>query len=194
MEEASVGKITRKFTLKTLLWFVIIDIVIGFIFLIAKVSGFENIADDEAVDALNGLVTGLIVVNILAAICSPLLALRGTKKKCKITSENKKPVFRNIAIVLVVFAIIMGILHGIIKNQIFEMALEGSDISLDDIKEARKDLDEYIKEENLSKADQEILEQFDGLMGLSNVYVFDCITFLVMIPVAYFLVVKKEEA
>ena len=187
MEEASVGKITRKFTVKTLLWFVLIDIVIGFIFLIAKVSGFENIADDEAVDALNGLVTGLIVVNILAAICSPLLALRGTKKKCKITSENKKPVFRNIAIVLVVFAIIMGILHGIIKNQIFEMALEDSDISLED-------LDEYIKEENLSEADQEILEQFDGLMGLSNVYVFDCITFLVMIPVAYFLVVKKEEA
>ena len=74
------------------------------------------------------------------------------------------------------------------------MALEDSDISLDDVKEARKDLDEYIKEENLSKADQEILEQFDGLMGLSNVYVFDCITFLVMIPVAYFLVVKKEEA
>ena len=145
MEEASVGKITRKFTVKTLLWFVLIDIVIGFIFLIAKVSGFENIADDEAVDALNGLVTGLIVVNILAAICSPLLALRGTKKKCKITSENKKPVFRNIAIVLVVFAIIMGILHGIIKNQIFEMALEDSDISLDDVKEARKDLDEYIK-------------------------------------------------
>lgn len=194
MEEASVGKITRKFTLKTLLWFVIIDIVIGFIFLIAKSSGLEGIEDDEMGNAINGIVTGLIVVNILAAICSPLLALRGTKKKCKITSENKKPVFRNIAIVLVVFAIIMGILHGIIKNQIFEMALEGSDISLDDIKEARKDLDEYIKEENLSKADQEILEQFDGLMGLSNVYVFDCITFLVMIPVAYFLVVKKEEA
>lgn len=194
MEEASVGKITRKFTVKTLLWFILIDIIIGFIFLIAKVSGFENVADDEAIDALNGLVTGLIVVNILAAICSPLLALRGTKKKCKITNENKKPVFRNIAIVLVVFAIIMGILHGIIKNQIFEMALEGSDISLDDIKEARKDLDEYIKEENLSKADQEILEQFDGLMGGSNVYVFDCITFLVMIPVAYLLVVKKEEA
>lgn len=36
MEEASVGKITRKFTVKTLLWFVLIDIVIGFIFLIAK--------------------------------------------------------------------------------------------------------------------------------------------------------------
>lgn len=194
MEETSVGKITRKFTVKTLLWFILIDIIIGCIVLVAKAAGFENLADDEVGDALNGLVTGLIVVNILAAICSPLLALRGTKKKCKITSENKKPVFRNIAIVLVVFAIIMGILHGIIKNQIFEMALEDSDISLDDIKEARKDLDEYIKEENLSKADQEILEQFDGLMGLSNVYVFDCITFLVMIPVAYFLVVKKEEA
>ncbi len=194
MEETSVGKITRKFTVKTLLWFILIDIIIGCIVLVVKASGFENLADDEIGDALNGLVTGLIVVNILAAICSPLLALRGTKKKCKITSDNQKPVFRNIAIVLVIFAIIMGILHGIIKNQIFEMALEDSDISLDDVKEARKNLDEYIKEENLSKADQEMLEQFDGLMGLSNVYVFDCIAFLVMIPVTYFLVIKKEEA
>ena len=88
MEEASVGKITRKFTVKTLLWFVLIDIVIGFIFLIAKSSGLEGIEDDEMGNAINGIITGLIVINIISAICSPLLALRGTKKKCKITSEN----------------------------------------------------------------------------------------------------------
>ena len=194
MEEASVGKITRKFTLKTLLWFVLIDIVIGFIFLIVKSSGLEGIEDDEMGNAINGLITGLIVINIISAICSPLLALRGTKKKCKITSDNKKTVFRNISIVLVVFALIMGILHGIIKNQIFEMTLDSLDMTMDDLKEAREDYDKYIEEENLSKDDKEILEQFDEFMGLSNVYVFDCITFLVMIPVAYFLVVKKEEA
>ncbi len=194
MEEASVGKITRKFTLKTLLWFVLIDIVIGFIFLIVKSSGLEGIEDDEMGNAINGLITGLIVINIISAICSPLLALRGTKKKCKITSDNKKTVFRNISIVLVVFALIMGILHGIIKNQIFEMTLDSLDMTMDDLKEAREDYDKYIEEENLSKDDKEILEQFDSFMGLSNVYVFDCITFLVMIPVAYFLVVKKEEA
>ncbi len=194
MEEASVGKITRKFTLKTLLWFVLIDIVIGFIFLIVKSSGLEGIEDDEMGNAINGLITGLIVINIISAICSPLLALRGTKKKCKITSDDKKTVFRNISIVLVVFALIMGILHGIIKNQIFEMTLDSLDLTMDDLKEARKDIDKYIEEENLSKDDKEILEQFDGFIGLSNVYVFDCITFLVMIPVAYFLVVKKEEA
>lgn len=194
MEEASVGKITRKFTLKTLLWFVLIDIVIGFIFLIVKSSGLEGIEDDEMGNAINGLITGLIVINIISAICSPLLALRGTKKKCKITSDNKKTVFRNISIVLVVFALIMGILHGIIKNQIFEMTLDSLDMTMDDLKEAREDYDKYIEEENLSKDDKEILEQFDSFMGLSNVYVFDCIAFLVMIPVTYFLVVKKEEA
>ncbi len=194
MEEVNVGKITRKFTLKTLLWFVLIDIVIGFIFLIVKSSGLEGIEDDEMGNAINGLITGLIVINIISAICSPLLALRGTKKKCKITSDNKKTVFRNISIVLVVFALIMGILHGIIKNQILEMTLDSLDMTMDDLKEAREDYDKYIEEENLSKDDKEILEQFDEFMGLSNVYVFDCITFLVMIPVAYFLVVKKEEA
>lgn len=194
MEEASVGKITRKFTLKTLLWFILIDIVIGFIVLMVKASGLADVEPDEMGDALNSLITGLVVVNIIAAICSPLLALRGTKKKCKITSENKKTVFRNISIVLVVFALIMGILHGIIKNQIFEIALEDTDITMDDLKEARKDLDEFIKEENLSKDDQTILKQFDDFMGLTNVYVFDCIAFLVMIPVSYYLVVKKEEA
>lgn len=194
MEEASVGKITRKFTVKTLLWFVLIDIVIGFIFLIAKSSGLERIEDDEMGNAINGIITGLIVINIISAICSPLLALRGTKKKCKITSENKKTAFRNISIVLVVFALIMGILHGIIKNQIFEMTLDSLDLTMDDLKEAREDYDKYIEEENLSKEEEKIIKQFDSFMGLSNVYVFDCITFLVMIPVAYFLVVKKEEA
>lgn len=194
MEEASVGKITRKFTVKTLLWFVLIDIVIGFIFLIAKSSGLEGIEDDEMGNAINGIITGLIVINIISAICSPLLALRGTKKKCKITSENKKTVFRNISIVLVVFALIMGILHGIIKNQIFEMTLDSLDLTMDDLKEAREDYDKYIEEENLSKEEEKSIKQFDSFMGLSNVYVFDCITFLVMIPVAYFLVVKKEEA
>lgn len=194
MEEASVGKITRKFTVKTLLWFVLIDIVIGFIFLIAKSSGLEGIEDDEMGNAINGIITGLIVINIISAICSPLLALRGTKKKCKITSENKKTVFRNISIVLVVFALIMGILHGIIKNQIFEMTLDSLDLTMDDLKEAREDYDKYIEEENLSKEEEKSIKQFDSFMGLSNVYVFDCITFLVMIPVAYLLVVKKEEA
>lgn len=194
MEEASVGKITRKFTVKTLLWFILIDIVIGFIFLIAKSSGLEGIEDDEMGNAINGIITGLIVINIISAICSPLLALRGTKKKCKITSENKKIVFRNISIVLVVFALIMGILHGIIKNQIFEMTLDSLDLTKDDLKEAREDYDKYIEEENLSKDEEKVIKQFDSFMGLSNVYVFDCIAFLVMIPVAYFLVVKKEEA
>lgn len=194
MEEASVGKITRKFTVKTLLWFILIDIVIGFIVLIVKASGFDNLADDEMGDAVNGLMTGLVLVNIIAAICSPLLALRGTKKKCKITSENKKTVFRNISIVLVVFALIMGILHGMIKNYIFDMALEDSDVTMDEIKEARKDIDEYIKDENLSKEEETIIKQFDQFMGLADVYVFDCIAFLVMIPVSYYLVVKKEEA
>lgn len=194
MEEASVGKITRKFTVKTLLWFVLIDIVIGFIFLIAKSSGLEEIEDDEMGNAINGIITGLIVINIISAICSPLLALRGTKKKCKITSENKKTVFRNISIVLVVFALIMGILHGIIKNQIFEMTLDSLDLTMDELKEAREDYDKYIEEENLSKEEEKSIKQFDSFMGLSNVYVFDGITFLVMIPVAYLLVVKKEEA
>ena len=56
MEEASVGKITRKFTVTTLLWFVLIDIVIGFIFLIAKSSGLEGIEDDEMGNAINGII------------------------------------------------------------------------------------------------------------------------------------------
>lgn len=196
MEEKSIGKITFKFIYKLILWLILLDVIIGIGFLMFQASGFEKLTDDvnDLGKALNGMVTGLVIINVLATVLSTLLATKKIKKKYKITEENKKAIFRNITIVLIIFAVLVGLVHSTIKNFIFDIASEGSDMTMEEVKEAAEDIEKYIEEtEDLTDEDFEIIQIFTDFMGLADVYVYDCLAFIVMIPVEYFLIVKKKE-
>ena len=114
------------------------------------------------------------------------MATRGVKKKCAITEENKKGFFISVAVVLVIMAVLMGAIHGAIKNYIVDTSLEDSDMTMEELKEARKDIQEYLDE-------REMVEFLDDFLKLANIYVFDCLVFIVMIPVEYMLISKKKE-
>lgn len=195
MEEKSVGKITFKFVCKLMLWLILFDVIIGIGFLMFQSSSFQELADDvtDLGKALNGMVTGLVVINVVATVLSTLLATKKIKKKYKITEENKKEIFNNITITLIVFAILLGSAHSGIKKFIFDIASEGTEMTMEEVKEAAEDVEKYIEENDLTDEDFEIVEIFTDFMGLANVYVYDCLAFIAMIPVEYFLIVKKKE-
>ena len=177
MEEKSLAKMTIKFITKIVLWFIVIDLIIGFAVLMMFATQTEEIGNDyvELSRAIKGLVTKLIIVNIAAGIIPALLATRGVKKKCAITEENKKGFFISVAVVLVIMAVLMGAIHGAIKNYIVDTSLEDSD------------------DKSISKDEREMVEFLDDFLKLANIYVFDCLVFIVMIPVEYMLISKKKE-
>ncbi len=197
MEEESVGKIVRRFVIKLILWFLLIDVVIGGVVLFANVSGWADIDEndfDEMGNAINSFMNSIIIVNIVAIVGSTLLATRSTKKKYKITEENKKSVFKGMAITLVIIAVIMGAIHIGIKNMITSLILEDMDgLEWSDVKEALKDIEKYVEDENLTKAEEEAIEMVDGFYGKLNIYSMDWLIFAVMIGAEYFLIVKKEQ-
>ena len=93
MEEASIGKIVKRFVVKLILWFLLIDIIIGGVILFVNVAGWAEIDENdigEMGDAISSFMNIIIVVNIVAIVGSTLLATRSAKKKYKITEENKK--------------------------------------------------------------------------------------------------------
>jgi len=197
MEEESVGKIVRRFVIKLILWFLLIDVVIGGVVLFANVSGWADIDEndfDEMGNAINSFMNSIIIVNIVAIAGSTLLATRSTKKKYKITEENKKSVFKGIAITLVIMAVIMGAIHIGIKNMITSLILEDMDgLEWSDVKEALKDIEKYVEDENLTKTEEEAIEMVDSFYGKINIYSMDWLIFAVMIGVEYFFIVKKEQ-
>jgi len=190
MEEKSLAKMTIKFITKIVLWFIVIDLIIGFAVLMMFATQTEEIGNDyvELSRAIKGLVTKLIIVNIAAGIIPALL-----KKKCAITEENKKGFFISVAVVLVIMAVLMGAIHGAIKNYIVDTSLEDSDMTMEELKEARKDIQEYLDDKSISKDEREMVEFLDDFLKLANIYVFDCLVFIVMIPVEYMLISKKKE-
>lgn len=155
----------------------------------------EEIGNDyiELSREIKGLVTKLIVVNIAAGIIPALLATRGVKKKCVINDENKKGFFISVAVVLIIMSVLMGAIHGAIKNYIVDTSLEDSNMTMEELKEARKDIQEYLDDKSISKEDREMVEFLDDFLNLANIYVFDCLVFIVMIPVEYMLISKKKE-
>lgn len=195
MEEKSLAKMTTKFIVKLVLWFVVIDLILGFAVLMMFATQTEEIGNDyvELSRAVKGLVIKLIVVNIAAGVIPALLATRGVKKKCAITEENKKGFFISVAVVLVIMAVLMGTIHGAIKNYIVDTSLEDSDMTMEELKEARKDIKEYLDDKSISKDDREMVGFLDDFLNLANIYVFDCLVFIVMIPVEYMLISKKKE-
>lgn len=195
MEEKSLAKMTIKFIIKLILWFVVIDLILGFAVLMMFATKTEEIGNDyiELSREIKGLVTKLIVVNIAAGIIPALLATRGVKKKCVINDENKKGFFISVAVVLIIMSVLMGAIHGAIKNYIVDTSLEDSNMTMEELKEARKDIQEYLDDKSISKEDREMVEFLDDFLNLANIYVFDCLVFIVMIPVEYMLISKKKE-
>ena len=57
------------------------------------------------------------------------------------------------------------------------------------------DLDETLlnHDKSISKDEREMVEFLDDFLKLANIYVFDCLVFIVMIPVEYMLISKKKE-
>ena len=90
-------------------------------------------------------------------------------------------------------AVLMGAIHGAIKNYIVDTSLEDSDMTMEELKEARKDIQEYLDDKSISKDEREMVEFLDDFLKLANIYVFDCLVFIVMIPVEYMLISKKKE-
>ena len=199
MEETKPGKFIKRFTIKLILWFLLIDIVIGGIILVANVSGWGEIGDTDyeaAGDAIKSFLNSIIVVNIVAIVASPLLSLRSAKKKCKLTEENKKAIFKGIAIATAILAVVMAVVHVGIKNVVISAITDGTELEWSDVKEAVKDSEEFLKDNDLGMAQKELEELVDMVKvfyGRVNLYGMDWLVFVVMIGVEYVLVVKKEQ-
>ena len=192
MEEVSVGKITRKFIFKVLIWFLVIDLIAGFIAIMVFGSKADSISNDvvDMVTAVNGFIKGLIAINVIACVVSTLLATRKIKKKFVINGENKKQVFRNIAIVLTVMAVLLIGVHAGIKGTIFEKGLESSNLTEKEIKEGLDEGEEFLEDLDIDTDDIKLLKQF---LTLSDIYVLDGLVFVVLIGCEYFLIIKKTE-
>lgn len=188
--DKSTSKFTRKFVIKFIIWFLLFTIVstIGVVMVFA--NSLENIEDEveELAGALNGLIIGLVLADLVVAFLATKLSLKGALKKVEVTAENKGRVIKNIAIALVIFAVLVCALHMGIKKSIIEIANEDSDI---DIEELAEDIDEYIEENNLSDEEEEEVEAFLGFMKMTNLYVLDGLFLALMIPVAKKTIDKK---
>ena len=188
--DKSTSKFTRKFVIKFIIWFLLFTIIstIGVVMVFA--TSLENIEDEveELAGALNGLIIGLAIADLVVAFLATKLSLKGALKKVEVTAENKGIVIRNIAIALVIFAVLVCVLHMGIKNAIIKIANEDSDI---DIEELAEDIDEYIEENNLSDDEEEEVEAFLGFMKMTNLYAFDGLFLALMIPVAKKTIDKK---
>ena len=197
MEEVSTGKITRKFTIKLVLLFIVIDLIIGAIVLVSWANGVDGVDSSSAKEIfsmLNGLLTKLVIVNIIAIIVPTLLATSSIKKKFNISGEQRKTVFRNITIVLVIMAIILFICHKSVVNMVEESATEGSEYSLSDIDKGIKEAEDLAEEWNLKDDEAEdVFKGWKSFRRLTTLYTIDAIVFLIMIPVEYYLIIKKEQ-
>lgn len=190
MKEASLGKITRKFFFKVLIWFLVINIIVGIAVIAASADKLDSTRDLDTVIAVNGLIKSLVIVNIVACVLAPLLATRKIKKKFIINEENKKKVFRNAAIVLCILAALLIGTHAAIKAAIFKEALKSEKVTEKEVKEGLKDLEEFADEYGFNDEEAEELSRF---MKLADVYVWDGLAFIVMIGCEYFLIVMREQ-
>lgn len=193
MKEANVGKITTKFVVKLVIWFLLLYIVTGVIALTSFATGIEGADNDEMVlaEALNGFMVKLIIANIVTIILSVLLATRKIKKKFIINNENSKNIAKNIMIVLIVMTLVVAGIHMAVKTYVMDYAAEEADI--DDVDEMVKDTEAYAEKMGLDMSEIEFWEEFKSFLTKTNVFAFDSVAFLVMIPVTRSMIVKKEE-
>lgn len=191
MKEASVGKITRKFVVKLVIWFVLLYIVLGVAVLGNFATEVESINDEVLIgESLNSFIIKFIIGNVIAIILSVLLATRKIKKKFVINIDNNKQIAKNIMITLIVMTIIVTGIHIAIRKAVIGFAAESADI--DDVDEFIDDAESYAKKIGLDTSEIEIWEQFTSFINKTKIFMFDSIVFLVMIPVTKSMIVKKE--
>ena len=94
---------------------------------------------------------------------------------------------------MVVLAIIMGAIHLGVKNIVVTSIMEDTEMEWSDVKEALKDIEKYVDDESLTKADEEMIEMIDSFYGKLNIYGIDWLVFVIMIGVEYVLIVRKEQ-
>ena len=207
MEEISTGKAVVKFTIKFILWtilfFVIGGIIVGIISgtSIAKVadSDMDDIADvEEMFEAIDGLVYGLIIVELIAALLATKLAIGGVAKKGKITSGNRPKIMRGITIVLVVIAILIIAVHWLLVNTINSYIMkEVKDYSsLQELVKEADDNREKIADIFDIRGESELEDSIDLLKGFvrtENIFQCSGLIYIVMIPLASVFLKKKEQ-
>ena len=188
--DKSVSKITTKFVIKFIIWFLLFTVIstIGVVMVFA--SSMENVEEstEALAGALNGLIIGLVIADLVVAFLATKLSIKGATKKIEVTAENKSKVIQNIAVALGIFAILVCSLHFTIKDFILTTAGDESDI---DIEELAEDTEEFIEENDLSEDEEEELEAFLSFMKITNLYVFDSLFLIAMIPVAKKSIDKK---
>ena len=194
MKEASTGKITSSYIIRFILWFILFQIIALIIAFAASASAAESISSTSSVsemsDFLKGFVQTLAIADIVAIIISVLLATRGIKKKFSITNENRKKILINITIFLIIMTVLSVLSHNAIVSLVYDEATKDSDINIEELKE---DVDTYVEEHDLTSEEEEIVEMFSDILGLGTLYTFDGLAFLVMIPVEFLLIKKKEN-
>ena len=91
-------------------------------------------------------------------------------------------------------AVILFAAHKIIVNLIESSASEGSQYSFSDIGDAIKDVEKFEKEWDIHDDEvDDIVKELKSFLRLTAIYTIDAIVFLFMIPVEYYLIVKKEQ-
>lgn len=192
MEEVSLGKITRKYFFKMLIWMLLIDIIFVVAALGTFSSKFEEASNSfiEGVRTLNSLVTCLIIINVIACVVPPLMATRKIKKKYVINDDNKKKVFRNVAIILCIMAVIFIGIHIGIKSAIYEPAMKSTEVTEKEVKEELKDIEEFAEDFDIEIEEVDEIKKF---FTLADIYVIDGLVLIAMIGVEYFLIVKKGQ-
>jgi len=208
MEEIGTGKAIAKFTLKFILWTVLFLIIGGIIVgvisgtSIVKVadSDMDDIADvEEMFHAIDGLVYGLIIVAFIATLLATKLAIGGVTKKGKITSGNRPKIMKGIAIVLIVIAILVTVIHcmlvNLINSYIMKEVKDYSSLSelvkdADDSREEIADIFDIRTESEL----EDSIDLLKGFVRTENIYQFSGLIYVVMIPIAHVFLKKKEQS
>ncbi len=193
MEEASNGKITRKYIFRFLLIFLLIVIIGGIAILMSFSSKVDNFKGSDIIEpykAINSMIRNLIILNVIAAIVATLLATLRIKKKYKINEENAKSIFKNITIFLAIIGILSFATHMGIKNVVFKEALEDNNYTISEVKEGLNDAEKLAKEMGIEVEEIKYLKSF---MKLSDWYSHSDIIFLLMIGLEYVLIMKRKK-
>lgn len=193
-QEFNLKKATTSFALRFVIFCIIFMAIGTIIALVVWASYFNPDSTDlqETFDAVKGLAWGLVIVDIIVALFSTLIATKGSTKKFKITENDIKPFKRNIAIILVIVTIIIFAVHLLIVNTINSMALE--DTGADSLSEIINDAEDFISD--FGYAEDELEEATDMLKSFQNserIYEFSSVIYLIMIPFSYLLLKKKIE-
>ncbi len=193
-QEFSLKKATISFAIRFVIFCIIFMVIGTIIALVMWSSSFDENTNDlqEMLDGLSSLAWKLVIVDVIVALLSTLIATNGSTKKYKITEDNCKALKKNVVIVLVIVAIIIFIVHMLIINMINSIALE--DIDADSLSEMIDDIDDYAADLGYSSNELDVAsDALKSLQTSERIYEFSAVVYLIMIPVSFVLLKKKVE-